>query len=49
MTLQLPLMEEESAPTFYHRHGDWFEWACAILAAIVAIRKMRRCSAHPNQ
>ena len=26
--------------TFYHRHGDWFGWACAAWAALLAGRKL---------
>jgi apolipoprotein N-acyltransferase len=29
---------EKSTPTFYHRHGDWFGWACVVvtLASILS-------------
>lgn len=34
MTVNLPLPEPGTrAPTFYHRHGDWFGWACVTVTA----------------
>jgi apolipoprotein N-acyltransferase len=40
MTIELPL--QKTPPTFYNRHGDLFGWGCVILAAVVAIGKIRR-------
>jgi apolipoprotein N-acyltransferase len=41
LTIDLPL--QSHAPTFYNRHGDWFGWGCAGIAAIVlAMKKLRR-------
>jgi apolipoprotein N-acyltransferase len=28
--------------TFYHRHGDWFAWSCAVAAALAFIVARRR-------
>jgi len=30
-----------SAPTFYHRHGDWFGWGCVALAVMVSFRSKK--------
>jgi apolipoprotein N-acyltransferase len=45
MTVEIPI-DERHGPTFYNRHGDWFGWSCVILAAAIAIMKMRR---NPSQ
>ena len=37
--IPLPTPAEKSAPTFYNRHGDWFGWACAIIAGLLLVRK----------
>jgi apolipoprotein N-acyltransferase len=29
------------APTFYQRHGDWFGWACVVVAALVSVRSKK--------
>ncbi|HEX3890425.1 MAG TPA: apolipoprotein N-acyltransferase [Verrucomicrobiae bacterium] len=40
MTIELPLPDKKSAPTFYNRHGDWFSWSCAaVLGFAFFIRK----------
>jgi apolipoprotein N-acyltransferase len=42
---QIPLLApgQHRAPTFYHRHGDWFGWACVgITGSMVVIRILRR-------
>jgi apolipoprotein N-acyltransferase len=48
LTIELPLPNEKSAPTFYNRHGDWFGWMCVVVAAIVAIGKMQRNLSRPK-
>jgi len=35
--IPLPAAGERRAPTFYHRHGDWFGWACVGLAGIMLV------------
>jgi apolipoprotein N-acyltransferase len=39
-TADVPLRtpREKAAPTFYHRHGDWFGWGCVGIAAFYLIR-----------
>ena len=45
MTFELPLPGEKSAPTFYHRHGDWFGWSCAgVTVVLIFVRLSRRHS-----
>ncbi len=45
MTFELPLPGEKSAPTFYHRHGDWFGWSCAgVTVVLIFVRSSRRHS-----
>jgi len=39
MTVQIPIVERQ-VQTFYDRHGDWFGWACVILAAAMAVREI---------
>ena len=35
LTIELPLPTATSeVPTFYHRHGDWFGWACVGLTLL---------------
>ena len=45
VTMEIPLRAttEKSAPTFYHRHGDWFGSSCAAisLAALLVAWKRR--------
>jgi len=36
-TARIPL-GGRPAPTFYHRHGDWFGWSCLGLAAVRILR-----------
>jgi hypothetical protein len=38
MTVDIPVGEDR-APTFYHRHGEVFGWACVGLALITLLRK----------
>ncbi len=38
MTVDIPIGERQ-APTFYHRHGDWFGWSCVVWAVLLAIRR----------
>jgi apolipoprotein N-acyltransferase len=35
MTIELPLPDEKSSPTFYNRHGDWFGWACVAVTIVL--------------
>ncbi len=39
LTVEIPVGEPR-APTFYHRHGDWFGWSCVILSALLAVRRI---------
>ena len=39
MTMDIPIGERH-APTFYHRHGDWFGWVCVVWAALLALRRI---------
>jgi apolipoprotein N-acyltransferase len=39
LTVDIPVMGR--APTFYHRHGDWFGWACVVVAVLVAVRSKK--------
>jgi len=43
MTIDVPMSPagEQRAPTFYNRHGDWFGWACVVLAALVLVRSKK--------
>ena len=43
LTLDIPLTQEGAgrAPTFYHRHGDWFGWACVVVAVLVSVRSKK--------
>jgi apolipoprotein N-acyltransferase len=43
LTVEIPLPApgEKRAPTFYHRHGDWFGWACVVVTGIVFIFRKR--------
>jgi apolipoprotein N-acyltransferase len=40
MTVDVPMTQAGAvrAPTFYHRHGDWFGWGCVVVAALVSVR-----------
>ena len=42
MTFELPLQGEQSAPTFYHRHGDWFGWSCVAATIVLIFAKISR-------
>ena len=38
--IALPGAGEKRAPTFYHEHGDWFGWACVVIAGMLVIRRL---------
>lgn len=40
MTVDVPLPDARPAPTFYHRHGEWFAGSCAVLAILTLGRKI---------
>jgi apolipoprotein N-acyltransferase len=44
MAFELPLREkdENRRPTFYNQHGDWFGWACFIMAPVFIAFSRRR-------
>lgn len=40
--VDLPLRDAASrTPTFYNKHGDWFGWACVIVAAVPLALRFR--------
>jgi apolipoprotein N-acyltransferase len=39
ITVEIPVGESH-APTFYHRHGDWFGWVCVVWTAMLALRRI---------
>ncbi|HXR48155.1 MAG TPA: apolipoprotein N-acyltransferase [Candidatus Limnocylindrales bacterium] len=43
LTVDIPVTESGAgrAPTFYHRHGDWFGWTCVAVAVLVSIRSKK--------
>jgi apolipoprotein N-acyltransferase len=43
LTADIPLLPpgETRAPTFYHRHGDWFGWSCAGVTALLLLARLR--------
>jgi len=43
LTVDVPLTQAGigRAPTFYHRHGDWFGWACVVVAVLVLVRSKK--------
>ena len=43
VTIDVPVSQAGAgrAPTFYHRHGDWFGWACVVVAALVSVRSKK--------
>ncbi len=43
LTVDIPVTRSGAgrAPTFYHRHGDWFGWACVVVAVLVSIRSKK--------
>ncbi len=40
LTVDIPVTQSGTgrAPTFYHRHGDWFGWTCVLVAVLVSLR-----------
>jgi len=50
MTAEIPLLApgQKRAPTFYHQHGDWFGWACVVIAGVMAFgRRATFCRPNP--
>jgi apolipoprotein N-acyltransferase len=43
LTVDIPVTRSGAGrtPTFYHRHGDWFGWACVVVAVLVSIRSKK--------
>jgi apolipoprotein N-acyltransferase len=43
LTVDVPVTQAGAGrvPTFYHRHGDWFGWACVVVAALVSVRSKK--------
>jgi apolipoprotein N-acyltransferase len=43
MTVDVPmsLAGAGRAPTFYQHHGDWFGWACVVVAVLVSVRSKK--------
>ncbi|MGA9779673.1 MAG: apolipoprotein N-acyltransferase [Limisphaerales bacterium] len=43
LTVDVPVTQNGAgrAPTFYHRHGDWFGWTCVVVAVLVSIRSKK--------
>jgi apolipoprotein N-acyltransferase len=43
LTIDLPVTRTGAGRdlTFYHRHGDWFGWACVVVAALVSVRSKK--------
>jgi apolipoprotein N-acyltransferase len=43
LTIDMPVTRAGAGrdPTFYHRHGDWFGWACVVVAALVSVRSKK--------
>jgi apolipoprotein N-acyltransferase len=43
LTVDIPVTRAGAGrgPTFYHRNGDWFGWACVIVAALVSVRSKK--------
>jgi apolipoprotein N-acyltransferase len=42
LTVEVPLPAEKRAPTFYHRHGDWFGWSCVAITLATGLMQIRR-------
>jgi apolipoprotein N-acyltransferase len=44
LAVDIPLLAkgELRTPTFYNRHGDWFGWACVVIAAAMLARRIIR-------
>ena len=44
LAMEVPLSApaERPAPTFYQRHGNWFAWACVVIALGTIIRGWKR-------
>jgi apolipoprotein N-acyltransferase len=40
MTVDVPLPDSRPTPTFYHRHGEWFAWSCAVLTILTLGRNI---------
>jgi apolipoprotein N-acyltransferase len=40
--IPLPPANQEMAPTFYNRHGDWFGWLCVAATVVRLVRVLRR-------
>ena len=38
--IPLPPPGEKPAPTFYHRHGDWFGWSCVGITGLLLGRRI---------
>ena len=43
LTVDIPMTQGGvgRASTFYHRHGDWFGWACVVVAVLVSVRSKK--------
>jgi apolipoprotein N-acyltransferase len=43
LTVDIPVTQSGAGRglTFYHRHGDWFGWACVVVAVLVSIRSKK--------
>ena len=43
LTVDIPVTRAGAGrdPTFYHRYGDWFGWACVVVAALVSVRSKK--------
>jgi apolipoprotein N-acyltransferase len=43
LTIDIPVTQAGAGrtPTFYHRHGDWFGWACVVVGALVSVRSKK--------
>ncbi|MGH7993025.1 MAG: apolipoprotein N-acyltransferase [Limisphaerales bacterium] len=43
LTVDIPVTRSGAGrtPTFYHRHGDWFGWACVVVAVLVSVRSKK--------
>jgi apolipoprotein N-acyltransferase len=44
MTFDLPLTDEQPAPTFYNRHGDWFGWSCVGMMIVIVFVRLQKIS-----
>jgi apolipoprotein N-acyltransferase len=43
ITIELPLSQSARSrtATFYNRHGDWFGWACVVVAILVLFQSKK--------